>query len=131
MQVPHIWLHSPEKSWTLLLCRYDSLPSDSFDDILIRDLALSYLCGYDYPQCADRAVDDFSIWANSPAPDLTGANPIESGVRKIAYCTAIRLGQRDDWEFLYARFVATDNGGEKSTILWALGCSHDPQILTE
>ena len=65
---------------------------DFFQDVLLRSLTLGLLCGYDYPACRDRAVEDFLTWRESPFPDLPRANPIDAEVKDSAYCTAIRNG---------------------------------------
>ncbi len=74
------------------LLGYDSVVDDTYQDLLLRSLALDLLCGYDYPDCRDRAVTDFDSWRQAPLPDADGANPIDSEVRDTAYCTAIRNG---------------------------------------
>ncbi len=38
---------------------------------------------------------------------------------------------QEDWDFLFARFQATDNSDERGTILAALSCSTNPVILNE
>ena len=52
-------------------------------------------------------------------------------VRAGVYCTAIRHGSANDWEFLWKKYLSANVPGEKNVILSALGCSNSTEILRE
>ena len=49
--------------------------------------------------------------------------------RQTVLCTAVRKGGVEDWDFLWARYLKTDNANEKNSFLGALGCSQEDWIL--
>lgn len=56
---------------------------------------------------------------------------ISPNARAAVYCTALRHGSQEDWQFLWERYLKTNFASEKKIILDALGCSHDPKILNQ
>ena len=49
--------------------------------------------------------------------------------RSMLYCTAVREGSHDLWEFFYNKYMTETDDAEKSRLMSALGCSKDPTIL--
>lgn len=45
------------------------------------------------------------------------------------YCTAIKYGGEDEWNFLYQRYQSSSISSERDIILQTLGCSKEPWIL--
>lgn len=54
---------------------------------------------------------------------------ISPNARAAVYCTAIREGSQDTWEFLWEEYRSTNFASEKKIILDALGCSSDKERL--
>jgi len=54
---------------------------------------------------------------------------IPRNARSAVYCTAIKEGATNDWEFLWKQYLETNFGSEKKIIINALGCSTNETIL--
>ena len=52
-----------------------------------------------------------------------------SSSRQTVLCTAIQKGTVEDWDFLWSRYLLTDNANEKNTFLGGLACSQEDWIL--
>lgn len=63
-----------------------------------------------YPQCA--------------------ASRISSNLKEIVYCTAVRVGGQEHWDFAWQRYKNTNVGAEKDILMTALGCSRETWILS-
>ncbi|KAH8232214.1 hypothetical protein KR032_002212 [Drosophila birchii] len=97
------------------------------DQILLKTLVGKWACGFNASDCVPRAVDYFRKWQSDPNPDEN--NPVPIDIRSIVYCTAIKHGSDDDWEFLWSRYLKAYVAGEKLTILGALSCSQQVGLL--
>lgn len=56
---------------------------------------------------------------------------IDRNVKSVVYCTAIRHGNKEDWDYLWSMYEASNVNAEQVTILNALGCSRDEDKLKE
>lgn len=56
-------------------------------------------------------------------------NRVPKNQRSVVYCTAMRHGTADDWDFLYKQYRKANVAAEQTTILSALGCSQDIVVL--
>lgn len=54
---------------------------------------------------------------------------ISPNIRTVVYCTAIRQGDQQEWDFAWDRFQKTSVSSEKEILLSALGCSRETWIL--
>lgn len=54
---------------------------------------------------------------------------IPKDLRGVVYCTAVRGGDQIEWDFLWSRYLKSNVGSEKGTILNALGCSEEIWLL--
>lgn len=50
-------------------------------------------------------------------------------LRSVIYCTAIRHGDENQWDFLWQRYLNSNVGTEKVLILGALACTREVWIL--
>lgn len=48
----------------------------------------------------------------------------------MVYCTALKVGNEDDWNFAWERFKKSNVASEKDLLLEALGCTRDVSILS-
>ena len=48
----------------------------------------------------------------------------------MVYCTAIREGGEEEWEFAWGRYQAANVASEKSRLLSALGCTGEIWMLS-
>lgn len=54
---------------------------------------------------------------------------IQPNIRAPVYCTAVREGTRQDFDFLWTKFLNTNVAHEEVTILNALGCAKSSETL--
>ncbi|KAH8257876.1 hypothetical protein KR038_002397 [Drosophila bunnanda] len=91
------------------------------DQVLLKTNIVSLACQFQVGDCVPRAVEYFRQWQADPNPDKN--NPVPVNLRGIVYCTAVRYGADDDWEFLWTRYTRAKGADEKVTMLESLGCS--------
>jgi aminopeptidase N len=54
---------------------------------------------------------------------------VSKNQRFVVYCTAIKYGTAEDWQFLWEQSKNSNVAVEQITILGALGCSNDTKLL--
>lgn len=54
---------------------------------------------------------------------------ISPNARAAVYCSALRYGNQDDWDFLWNNYLETNFASEKKIILDALGCTTSKGVL--
>ncbi|XP_016983809.1 aminopeptidase N-like [Drosophila rhopaloa] len=97
------------------------------DEILLKTTVVSWACQYQVADCVPRAQEYFRRWRAEANPDEN--NPVPVNFRTTVYCSAIRYGTDEDWEFLWTRYKKSNVDSEKQTILTTLGCSKEVWIL--
>lgn len=102
--------------------------------------------------CVSKSIAKFHMWIHEANPDLnnpcvkknasTGTTDnksfpfylydfrISPNLKSIVYCTAIKHGDNQEWDFAWDRFLNTTISSEKEIILQALGCSREHWILS-
>ncbi|XP_076764228.1 putative aminopeptidase-2 [Xylocopa sonorina] len=91
---------------------------------LNRNLILTWLCQLDHEDCLLRSVKIFRLW------QTTSMNAISPNVRQAIYCTAIRMGNSEHWDFLWQQYLKTNSPTEKKHMINAFGCSRNKTVLT-
>ncbi|XP_046580882.1 aminopeptidase Ey-like [Haliotis rubra] len=84
----------------------------------------SVACNYDYSDCVDTSVRLFSIWME----DGTN-NQIYPDLRSTFYCTAVRHGGLEQWEFVHQKYLTEQTSSEKDRLRRALSCTREPWLL--
>ena len=74
--------------------------SDSYFDILLREMSVGYLCGFGYAPCVEVATKQFADWMAAEEPDSPSANPMDGALRSIFYCTAVKAGGSKASDFI-------------------------------
>ncbi|XP_050580172.1 putative aminopeptidase-2 isoform X1 [Bombus affinis] len=92
-------------------------------DQLNKDLILSWMCKLNHTECVDKSIHLFAKWR------WNDTYTISPNARTAVYCTAIRNGSLEEWEFLWDQYLKTDFASEKKIILEALGCSMNKEVL--
>ncbi|CAF1185611.1 unnamed protein product, partial [Didymodactylos carnosus] len=113
----------------LIMPIYNSLtwtekPTEDWLSSLHRDLIISAACRYDISDCITIAKTKFDEWQNQPL-----VNNIDANQRRVVYCTAIRLGSRNEFQFLLNQFQLSNDPLEKARIQLALTCTRDIELL--
>ncbi|XP_052090870.1 uncharacterized protein LOC127727793 [Mytilus californianus] len=81
-------------------------------------------CDFDLPKCITEAKRQFDGWMNNPQE-----NKINPDTRYIIYCTAIRTGGEEEWNFAYRQYKQSTMASETDNLLRSLACSEVPWIL--
>ncbi|XP_026831626.1 aminopeptidase N [Drosophila erecta] len=105
----------------------DTFSSMQQNEVLLKTLVVNVACQYHVSDCVPQAQSYFRRWRSEPDPDEN--NPVPPNLRSTVYCTAIREGTEEDWDFLWTRFRRSNVGSERQTILSTLGCSKEVWIL--
>lgn len=108
--------------------RFKDTPGEPQLTVFTRIDILIWACTFEHDDCVRNAVMLFQNWQNSPDPDRD--NPIPANLKSVVYCTAIRTGGQAQWDFAWERYQNTNVGSEKDLLLYALGCSREPWILS-
>ncbi|KAJ8733132.1 hypothetical protein PYW08_001430 [Mythimna loreyi] len=81
-----------------------------------------FLCNLGVQACLDAAYDQFDKLKNN-------GEEVPPDSRNWVYCNALRRGNAEDFEFLWARFLTDNVYTEKILLLQTLGCtSHDGSL---
>lgn len=103
--------------------------SKTHSEILLKSLVTGWACRIELEDCIQSAVNYFQQWKLAKNPDED--NKIPADLRPTVYCTAIRHGDKDDWDFLWQRYKASNVATEKRTIIISLGCSRNEKVLRD
>ncbi|XP_039217944.1 aminopeptidase N [Crotalus tigris] len=87
-------------------------------------LAIRTACSYGVPGCNELASSWFAAWKNNS--DINGISP---NLRSAVYCSAIRTGSLEDWDFAWEMFRRAPVISEADKLRAALTCSQTPWIL--
>ncbi|CAC5411232.1 ANPEP [Mytilus coruscus] len=90
----------------------------------MRSEVSSIACDFDLPKCITEAKRQFDDWMNNPQE-----NKINPDTRYIIYCTAIRTGGEEEWNFAYRQYKQSTMASETDNLLRSLACSEVPWIL--
>ncbi|XP_071443952.1 aminopeptidase N-like [Hetaerina americana] len=116
----------------LLTPIYEEISSGSIDESILFDVKqrqqiIGWACTYNVGDCVTQAYTAFKKWENETDPDSN--NPIARNLRSVTYCTAIKNGDEEEWDFTWERYQKSNVGSEKSLLLSALGCSQQEWLL--
>ncbi|XP_059097724.1 aminopeptidase N-like isoform X2 [Tigriopus californicus] len=103
---------------------FSARDTDTVLEAELRVKVVGRMCGLDNADCINRASDLFQEWMKNG-----NVNPIDPDFKSVVYCSALRHGDATHWNFLWDQFKSSDDNFEMSTILSALGCSKDEEIL--
>ncbi|KAM0729596.1 Aminopeptidase N [Formica fusca] len=102
---------------------FDDRDDDKFLDRLNREIILQWACKINNMKCVTKSKDLFVAWRNNIQ------KRIPCNARPAVYCTAIKNGIKNDWDFLWKEYLETNFDSEKKIIINALGCSTDKTVL--
>jgi hypothetical protein len=60
-----------------------------------------------------------------------GSTHLSPNLQSVTYCTALRDGREDDWNFLWNKYVNSNYATEQSLILTALGCTTNQALINK
>ncbi|KAK0093218.1 hypothetical protein PV326_014028 [Microctonus aethiopoides] len=102
---------------------FDELKNETHYDKLLRKTIINWACEFEIEDCIDKSLKLFKNWKS----DKSKLVPVN--IRSTIYCTAIKYGTDEDYDFLWNKYLTTDNPAEKNVIINALGCSKNPSRL--
>ncbi|XP_048749587.1 aminopeptidase N-like isoform X4 [Ostrea edulis] len=91
----------------------------------VNTLIAAEACKYGIQSCVNEASRLFNLWKQTPKQ-----NPIRSSVRLTVYCTAIKHGTIEEWDFAYKMYQEANVASEKSRLMVALSCSNEVWVLS-
>uniref|UniRef100_A0A0C9QRU9 Aminopeptidase N n=1 Tax=Fopius arisanus TaxID=64838 RepID=A0A0C9QRU9_9HYME len=90
---------------------------------LLRRQVINWACAFDLKDCISNSTKLFANW-RANEKELVPVN-----LRNTIYCTAIKHGTTDHWNFLWDKYHTAPLATEKIQILTALGCSENKVLL--
>ncbi|KAK6184963.1 hypothetical protein SNE40_007302 [Patella caerulea] len=93
-------------------------------DIFTITLLASYACKYGVEFCTNEARVQFENWRNNST-----VNSIDPNLRALFYCTAVRNGGYEEWNFIYEQYKQEQRSTEKDALREALACSTHVSLL--
>lgn len=105
----------------------DKKATDRLDAVKHKVLIASWSCRFSVGDCESKSKELFAEWMSTEDPDKM--NPVPLDLRSVVYCTAIRLGGEEEWNFLWKSYAASNVGSEKVMVLKSLACSREIWLL--
>jgi len=102
-------------------------PGETYLDEKLRISMLSFLCSLGHSECGQTSSALLDQWMGLPDPDSD--NPIPPSIRSTVLCSAVSGGDVTHWDFLWQRYLASNNANEKNNILSSLSCTQEIWLL--
>ncbi|KAF4517642.1 hypothetical protein B566_EDAN002874 [Ephemera danica] len=99
--------------------------TEAHEFALTRQLILHWACRVDHELCINEAKQQFQAWRLRPNP-----NPIDPDVRRVSYCTGMRIGGQTEFDLLETRYPSSSIP-DKQRIIYAMGCANETDILAK
>ncbi|KAM3967320.1 aminopeptidase N [Aphomia sociella] len=90
-----------------------------------RNIMLDINCRYENEECLNEASRLLEQFKNNPAQRL---NP---DIQTLVYCSSLRGGNRDNYDYLWGLYLASTDSTEQSILLNSLGCTSNEAARTE
>ncbi|KAJ9573937.1 hypothetical protein L9F63_008679, partial [Diploptera punctata] len=123
--------HEDFKTYVLKLidATYESIgfevnADDNHITHLHRATLINWACTFEHEHCVEQSSKKFNDYFTD------NTNLVPANLRSVVYCTALRSGGKDEWDFLWDIYVNSRIAAEKVVILSALGCTEDEDLLT-
>ncbi|CAG2231963.1 ANPEP [Mytilus edulis] len=92
----------------------------------VRRIVVSLACKYGNKDCIGNATKLYRELMDT----TDGTNPIDVNLRSTVYCTAIRYGGVEEWDFAYKKYKTANVATEKAVLLLSMSCSRDVWVLS-
>ncbi|XP_052782181.1 putative aminopeptidase-2 isoform X1 [Mya arenaria] len=92
----------------------------------LRSEISAHACTYGNQKCIVEALELFRQYMANE-----GVNPIDPGLKSTVYCTALREGGEEEWNFAFKLYMTATVQAEKSRLLTSLSCTREPWILNK
>ncbi|KAL4705512.1 hypothetical protein ACJJTC_011454 [Scirpophaga incertulas] len=101
---------------------YEVRESDDFETLRNRMQVLEYACRIGHAGCIEHAVVNFRRFVDNGIA-------ISPSLRPVSYCTGLRYGDDEDYDFMWKRMSTTNYANEARIIGELLGCATDEDSL--
>ncbi|CAG9766839.1 unnamed protein product [Ceutorhynchus assimilis] len=98
---------------------------DKLDKIKFQVMIASRSCKYGVEKCIEDSKSLFKKWQEAP----NDPNPIPKDLAGVIYCTALKYGGENEWNFLWHKYKQSNVATEKSNLLNILGCTREIWLL--
>ncbi|VVD01643.1 unnamed protein product [Leptidea sinapis] len=95
---------------------YDVNSTDNFDTLRNRMQILEFACKLGHQGCIDNTLYLFKQLKEN-------GTEVSPSLRPVVYCTGLRFGNADDYDFMWNRMATTNVANEARTIGEVLGCT--------
>ncbi|XP_076080852.1 aminopeptidase N-like isoform X2 [Mytilus galloprovincialis] len=92
----------------------------------VRRIVVALACKYGNQDCIGNATKLYRELMDT----TDGTNPIDVNLRSTVYCTAIRYGGVEEWDFAYKKYKTSNVATEKAVLLLSMSCSRDVWVLS-
>ncbi|KAH1012794.1 hypothetical protein HUJ05_011888 [Dendroctonus ponderosae] len=99
---------------------------DKLDKIKFQVLIVSRSCRYGVEKCIEDAKTMFNKWKSAP----NDTNPVPKDLRSAVYCTALKNGGENEWNFLWNKYQQSNVATERNSLLNVLGCTREIWLLS-
>jgi len=106
---------------------FEERPGEDFLSEKLRISLLAALCGQGNQQCTEFSIYLLDEWMSYPDPD--SSSPIPTSLQSTLLCTGIAAGNLTHWDFLWQRYLNSNNANEKAKIMGALACTKEIWLL--
>ncbi|KAI4458975.1 protease m1 zinc metalloprotease [Holotrichia oblita] len=103
---------------------YDKMQNVTDGHQLLRRLIIETACSVNYEPCADWATNLFRNWMEN---NIT----IPYDLRKTIFCTAIKAGGKEEWDYLWAQIRLQKTNNDIEELFMSLGCSRDTWLINK
>ncbi|XP_052888365.1 aminopeptidase N-like [Anopheles moucheti] len=97
-------------------------PDERLLDKYLRQVISSWACRMEIETC----LTDTRLALER---EVEGEEPVHPDVSEVVYCYGLRTATSDAFQYLFAKLQSSDNRGERSKLINALGCATDAEQL--
>ncbi|XP_060801844.1 aminopeptidase N [Amyelois transitella] len=87
-----------------------------------RNIMLNFNCRYGNEHCVNRASELLQAYRENPT-----ANAINPDIQTTVYCSSLRGGNRENFDFLWNLYLSTSDSSQQAILLNALGCTSNEE----
>nr|CAI5820674.1 unnamed protein product [Callosobruchus analis] len=99
--------------------------AEKLQSVKLQVLIAGKSCKFEVANCIAQSQELFKKLKDNSQGD----NTIPKDLRGVVYCTSLKHGGAEEWEFLWKKFQNSNVATEKNTMLSALGCTQEIWLL--
>jgi len=106
---------------------WDDLTDQDDDSYLVdrqtRGIAIDITCFYKNEDCIKTAQQRYQNWM------VDETQIISNQYRSDVYCTAIRAGGVNEWDYAWEQYLKSNSAQHQSSLRYGMSCSEEPWII--